>query len=161
MKMKVTLLLVCALLAAAQGRSLLASDGKPDSPPYEVKNSTRSLEIREYEEGKSLCDATFSSVRGKQDPRPAGLGTARSVRLEGHLIGVLTFVIKKCMFDLSSKVLDVIDMLTFIVQQPGRWDLGEVAGSSILLLNLLGWYASCIGSLLSAFLLLQPAKGVS
>lgn len=50
MKMKVTLLLVCALLAAAQGRSLLASDGKPDSPPYEVKNSTRSLEIREYEE---------------------------------------------------------------------------------------------------------------
>lgn len=45
--------LLSALLAVAvQGRTLLAIDNKPDSPPYEVKNSTKALEVREYTNGK-------------------------------------------------------------------------------------------------------------
>lgn len=54
MRFPLAVLLLLALLAAVQGRSLLASDGKPDSPPYEVKNSTKSLEIREYEKGDCI-----------------------------------------------------------------------------------------------------------
>lgn len=55
--MKFVILATLLALATAEGRSLLATNddsGKPESPPYEVVNSTDSLEIRKYEAGKQL-----------------------------------------------------------------------------------------------------------
>ena len=85
-RMRSFLVIFLGLLVIVEGRSLLERDNKPETPKYDVKNSTRAFEIRQYANG-DLCARTLC----RENPRT---GKCRNLHVHAAFVSALQHIVQ-------------------------------------------------------------------